>query len=115
MISLSELRKILAIGATNPTGEEMKSAFSHWIKQARDTQDEEIDCSECLDHISTYVDLELEHENVAQRMPQVKQHLAQCKVCREEYQVLKQLASLETDGELPANEELMERLKRHAR
>ncbi len=93
----------------------MKSAFSHWIKQAKDTQEEEIDCSECLELISTYVDLELMEENAARRMPRVKQHLAECKVCREEYQVLKQLAILEEDGEMPTSEELAERLKRQYR
>jgi predicted anti-sigma-YlaC factor YlaD len=92
--------------------EAMEPNFSRWIRQVRDTQDEEIDCSACLDQLAQYVDLELATGAAAQSMPQVSHHLYQCAVCREEYEVLAELARLEERDELPAPEELIERLKR---
>jgi hypothetical protein len=90
----------------------MEPKFSRWMKQVRDTQDEEIDCSACLDQISRYVDLELATGEAAQSMPQVELHLRQCAVCREEFEVLSELARLEADDRLPDPAELAERLKR---
>lgn len=90
----------------------MKPNLSRWIKSVRDTQVEEITCSECLDQVSQYVDLELASGQAARQMPRVKQHLDQCLVCREEYQVLQELARMEAEGDLPKKEELLERLKR---
>jgi hypothetical protein len=89
----------------------MEAKFSRWIKQVRDTQDEEINCSACLEQISDYVDLELATGDAARAMPQVRQHLNQCQVCREEYQVLRELARLEAVGDMPANDELSAQLK----
>jgi hypothetical protein len=90
----------------------MEPKISHWMKHVRDTQDEEIDCSACLEQISEYVDLELATGEVTPAMSPVAQHLSQCAVCREEYQLLHDLAQLEADGELPTNEELAGRLRR---
>ena len=53
----------------------MKPNLSRWIKSVRDTQVEEITCSECLDQVSQYVDLELASGQAARQMPRVKQHL----------------------------------------
>jgi hypothetical protein len=90
----------------------MEQKFSRWMKQVRDTQDEEIDCSTCLDQVSYYVDLELATGEAAQSMPQVGHHLRQCVVCREEYETLRGLARLEARDELPTPDELIARLKR---
>lgn len=89
----------------------MEPKFSHWMKHVRDTQDEEIDCSACLDQISQFVDLELATGEAAQSMPQVDHHLDQCEVCNEEYHILRELALLESDEELPTHEALVERLR----
>ena len=90
----------------------MEPKFSRWMRQVRDTQDEEISCSVCLDHISQYVDLELATGEAGQAMPLVSHHLHQCAVCREEYEVLSELARLEAHDDLPTQEELIEQLKR---
>lgn len=89
----------------------MGNKFARWIAQVRNTQEVEIDCSACLDQISQYVDLELATGQAAVRMPQVKQHLDQCKVCHEEYHVLSELARLEQEGNLPSNDELATQLR----
>ena len=89
----------------------MDEKFTRWVKRILDTQDDEINCSTCLDQVSQYVDLELSHGNAAERMPQVKQHLDQCGVCFDEYQVLRELARLENEGRSPSNDELTDRLK----
>lgn len=93
----------------------MKSNYSRWLKRIIDTQEVEIDCTTCLNQISQYVDLELATGSAVDAMPQVSQHLGQCPVCNEEYQVLRDLAHLEVNGLLPTNEELSEKLKRKHR
>lgn len=90
----------------------MKKTYLRWIKRLQDTQEHEINCSECQDRISRYVDLELTADSAERQMPEVSHHLAQCGVCREEYLVLHDLARLEIDGRLPSAGELRARLAR---
>jgi predicted anti-sigma-YlaC factor YlaD len=70
----------------------MDSRLLDLIRKIAQTQDEEINCSECLDLISRFVDLDLAGENAGQRLPQVELHLQQCQVCLEEYRLLRDLA-----------------------
>lgn len=81
--------------------------IDRWIEQISKTQAREISCSECLDLISEYVDAELAGpEGPAPRLTPVAQHLGQCKVCREEYEVLHDLVDLENHGQMPSIDEL---------
>ena len=79
-----------------------------WLRQIETTQDEELSCSECFEQLSDYVDLELAGRPVADHLPQLRQHLAQCGVCREEYEVLRDLARLTEKGELPTATDLLD-------
>jgi hypothetical protein len=88
----------------------MESKFSQLMRRVRDTRDEEIDCSACLDQIAQYVELELTTGKPERELPLVTYHLAQCQVCHEEYHLLRELALLETRGEQPDNAELARRL-----
>jgi len=90
----------------------MKTNFSKLVKHVHDTQSEEISCSECLDLVSRYVDIELSSGDAITQLPSVKQHLDQCLVCSEEYQLLHQLAVMEVEDRLPGAEELRRQLKR---
>lgn len=90
----------------------MESNFSRWMKKVRDTQDQEIDCATCLEHVSRFVDIQLATGQAAQAMPLVAHHLHQCAVCREEYEVISELARLEAQDGLPSQEELIAQLKR---
>jgi hypothetical protein len=78
------------------------------LRQLQETQDHELSCSECFDQLSDYVDLELAGQPVAERLPMLRQHLTQCGVCREEYQVLRELARLSASGELPSEDERLD-------
>ncbi len=69
-----------------------QSKFERIIRSIHETREDEISCSECFDHLSTYVDLEIAGADAAKQMPYVKQHLNQCRVCREEYETLFDLA-----------------------
>ncbi len=73
--------------------------FERWLGQIYATEEEEISCSDCFDWISEYVDRELTHSPLDPRMQRVRQHLGQCRVCREEYEVLHELASQELPSE----------------
>ncbi len=73
--------------------------LERWLGQIYATEEEELSCSDCFDLISEYVDREVEHSPIDGQMQRVHQHLGQCRVCREEYQVLRELASQEQPGE----------------
>ena len=76
------------------------------LRNIYETRDEEISCTECFELVSPFVDLEISGKDAAAQMPQVKQHLNQCRACREEYEALRDLRLLEEKGELPALDDL---------
>jgi hypothetical protein len=83
-----------------------RNRFERWLQTIFHTQDEEISCSECLDWVSHFVDVELSGEDAAAQMPALKQHLDQCSTCREEYETLRDLQQLENKGDLPSVDDL---------
>jgi predicted anti-sigma-YlaC factor YlaD len=74
--------------------------FDMWLRNIYETQDEEISCTECFDLVSRFVELETSGGDVATELPQVKQHLDQCRACRDEYEILHELARLR-EGQTP--------------
>ncbi len=74
-----------------------QSEFAHEMRLVYDAREDDILCSECFDLVSQYVDREVAGEPVADQMPQVKYHLEHCRVCGEEYTVLRDLARLEAE------------------
>lgn len=85
----------------------MKSdRIESWLQSIYHTQDEEISCSECFDLVSGFVELELAGENPAVKMPEIVQHLHQCRACREEYETLRDLRRFENEGGALAADDL---------
>ena len=84
----------------------MKSKIDQFVEQIFETAESEISCTECLHMVSEYVEREVAGEAVTQTMPSVRQHLKQCRVCREEYQVLGELARLEAQARTPPDDDL---------
>jgi hypothetical protein len=82
--------------------------WEKWLKNIYATQEEEISCTECFDLVSVLVELEARGENIGSKMQQVKQHLAQCKACRDEYEALRDLRRLEDEGEFPSLDDLQD-------
>ena len=74
------------------TQEPFASRWRRWLRQIEETQPEELSCSDCFEQISDYVDLELQGQPADERLPGLRQHLHQCRVCRDEYVVLRDLA-----------------------
>ena len=62
------------------------------------TEDTELSCSACFELLPQYVDLHVAGADPDARVPRFRQHLAQCGVCREEYETLRALARLDADG-----------------
>lgn len=75
-----------------------RERFDAWLRNIYETQDVEISCTECFDLVSHFVELEVSGENAAAKMPQLKQHLEQCRACRDEYEMLRDLARFENEG-----------------
>jgi predicted anti-sigma-YlaC factor YlaD len=71
------------------------------LRDIADTEDEEISCSECFELVSEYVDLEVAGTVGDRTLVRLQQHLRQCGVCREEYEILRDLARLELEGHPP--------------
>jgi hypothetical protein len=88
-----------------------RERFERWLKNIYETQDEEISCHECFDQVSRFVELEISSQNAAAQMPQVKQHLDQCRACRDEYEALRDLRLLEEKGELPSLDDLQDSIQ----
>ena len=85
--------------------------FESWLKNIYETQDEEISCTECFDLVSRFVELEISGENAAAKMPQLKQHLDQCRACRDEYEILGSLARWENEGGAPSLDDLKDLIR----
>ena len=85
-----------------------KNRFERWLENIQNTQDQEISCSECFDLVSHFVEIELSGEDAGAKMPQLKQHLAQCPACRAEYETLHDLQELENKGDLPSLDDLQD-------
>jgi hypothetical protein len=94
--------KILASFATNGVGEVMKRRrFEVWLRNICETQDDEISCTECFDMLSHFVERESSGGDVATELHQVKRHLDQCRACRDEYEMLRDVVRLEGEGQTP--------------
>jgi hypothetical protein len=66
-----------------------------WFTRVYGTLDYELDCSDLLDIIPQYVDMEVAGNIPEKEYPQVKHHLAQCTDCYDMYLTLRDVASLE--------------------
>ena len=83
-----------------------RDRFRKWLKNIYKTQEQEISCSECFELVSSFVEMEIAGQDAATNMPQVKQHLEQCRACRDEYETLRDLRRLEEKGEMPSTDDL---------
>ena len=61
------------------------------LRDVSETEAEEISCSECFDLLPVGVEHELSGAAATPVRARLAQHLAQCGVCREEYEVLRDL------------------------
>jgi len=61
------------------------------LRQISETETEEITCSECFELLAGAVEHELSGAAATPAHGRLVQHLGQCGVCREEYEVLRDL------------------------
>jgi predicted anti-sigma-YlaC factor YlaD len=78
-----------------------RERFETWLRNIYETHEAEISCTECFDLVSRFVEVEVSGRDVVAELPQVKQHLDQCRACREEYEILRDLRRLEDEGDIP--------------
>ncbi len=83
-----------------------REQYDAWLRNIFKTQEVEISCTECFDLISRFVELEISGRDAAAELPQVKQHLEQCRACRDEYETLSDLARFENEGGAPPLDDL---------
>jgi hypothetical protein len=82
------------------------SKIERLLRLVARTADEELSCTECFELLPPYVDLEIAGEAPDTKLPLFTQHLAQCAVCREEYEAVRALARLEAEGHPPSIDDL---------
>jgi hypothetical protein len=85
--------------------------FESWLRNIYETQEEEISCTECFDLVSGFVELEISGQDAVARMSKLKQHLNQCKACRDEYEALRDFRQLEEKGGLPSLDDLQDLIR----
>ncbi|MFT3894310.1 MAG: hypothetical protein QM730_21980 [Anaerolineales bacterium] len=83
-----------------------KTRLEHLIRNIENTQENEISCSECFDLVSLFVEMELDRQEPASKIPGIKQHIDQCPACRQEYEILRDLQVLENEHQLPSSDDL---------
>ena len=88
-----------------------RERFETWLRNIYQTQDVEISCTECFDLVSRFVEVEISGRDVVDELPQVKQHLDQCRACREEYEILRDLRRLEEEGDIPPLDDLQDLIR----
>jgi hypothetical protein len=86
-------------------------ALRRLLRNVELTEEQEIDCTTCLEQVPVYVDRELAGAAVAQEMPELHLHLVQCGDCFEEYEVLRELVALELSSGLPDSSTLPQQLE----
>jgi len=82
--------------------------FENWLRNIYETRDEEISCTECFDLVSRFVELEVSGQDAVAKMPQLKQHLSQCRACRDEYEALRDLRRLDEQDGMPSIDDLQD-------
>ena len=88
-----------------------RKRFENWLKNIFETGEDEISCTECFELSSRYVELEVAGQDPAAQMPALRQHLDQCRACRDEYETLRDFRLLEEKGEMPSLNDLRNSIK----
>jgi hypothetical protein len=88
-----------------------RERFGAWLRNIYETQDVEISCTECFDLVSGFVEAEVSGRDVAAEFPRVKQHLEQCRACRDEYESLLDLRHMEDGSGLMSLQHLQDLLR----
>ncbi len=85
-----------------------RTPLEKWLRNVYDTRDTEISCTECFELVSGFIEIEASGGDAAGKMPLVRQHLDQCKACRDEYETLREIRRLEDGGEMPSIDDLQD-------
>jgi hypothetical protein len=106
---MNEGKDALLEARRNTTQEDR--VFRRFLRNVEFTQEDEIDCSTCLEQVAMYVDQEHDGANVAEKMPELHLHLVQCGDCYEEYEALRDLVELDLSSGLPDKATLLKQLE----
>jgi predicted anti-sigma-YlaC factor YlaD len=87
-----------------------RQRFLEWLREIYATADFEIPCEQAQLLLPAYVETELAQTGLSDQLAQVRDHLAHCHDCQDEYMALRQVAELEARGALPTVEALLEQL-----
>jgi hypothetical protein len=82
------------------------SDLERLLRLSARTQEQELSCTECFDVLPQFVDFEVAGAAPERQLPLFRQHLEQCGVCREEYEMVRELARLEAEGRSPFVDDL---------
>jgi hypothetical protein len=82
------------------------ASLQRLLQRLADTENDEMSCTDCFDLVSWYVELEVAGTPGGPAMTRLQQHFRQCGVCREEYEILRDLTRSEAEGRAPSVDDL---------
>jgi len=85
--------------------------FTEWLERIYNTAETEMDCEQLQAVLPAYVDFEIAGHEPGTHFRQAKAHLVQCPDCAEEYEGLRKVAELESQGRLPEVEESLKQFE----
>ena len=71
------------------------------LRHVFDAEPKEISCSECFDLLSAGVELELAAAPWEPGLTRLGRHLGQCRLCRDEYETLRDFVRFEAENPTP--------------
>ena len=80
--------------------EQVEPALVRLFQILESTREDEISCEEVFELLDQYVELAAHHEDAAEILPFVKDHLDRCHNCREEYEALARIIAASSSSEL---------------
>jgi hypothetical protein len=66
------------------------------LKRLLGSDEPEIDCDECFEHLDRYVELQLAGARADELVPGLRAHLVGCPACAEEHESLRALLELDS-------------------
>jgi hypothetical protein len=75
--------------------------LEHLLQRIAQTESHELSCSECFELLDIAVELDLAGRTDTPTWRQFAQHLGQCGVCREEYEVLRDFVTDQPESSPP--------------
>jgi hypothetical protein len=88
-----------------------RKQFKQWLKRLYETSEKEMTCDQFQAILPGLVDFEIAGGDVQEQFAMAIAHVHQCPDCAEEYEALREVVRLETQGRLPTADESLRKFE----